>query len=109
MPGGGIKKVVDDLPIDPGPRFPRPPIFRGLSPFLLSTGHHADVGAAAQGGLGADAEVMLAEAFGAAAAAVDEARRNVVALQTALTSATSELARAQEGYDAVVAAMQSLG
>jgi len=112
VPGGGIKKVVDDLPIDPGPRFPRPPIFRGLSPFLLSTGHHADVGAAAQGGLGglgADAEAVLAEAFGAAAAAVDEARRNVVALQTALTSATSELARAQEGYDAVVAAMQSLG
>ena len=49
------------------------------------------------------------EALEAAGAAVEDARRNVVALQTALTSATSELARAQETYDAVVAAVQSLG
>jgi len=117
-PGGGIKKVVDDLTIEPRPRFPRIPGglggLGGLSPFLLSTGHHAGTGAAAgagavAGAAGAAMEAGLAEALDEAAAAVDEARRNVVALQTALTAATSELARAQEGYDAVVAAMQSLG
>ena len=96
-PGGGIKKITDDIRIP----IPRPgPFPGGMSPFLLSTGHHADVG-------GADA--ALTDALEAAAAAVDEGRRNVVALQTALTAATSELARAQEEYDAVAAAIQYPG
>ncbi|WP_404386266.1 M12 family metallopeptidase [Knoellia locipacati] len=108
--GPRFKKVADDVRVPfPFPRLPGP-LGGGLSPFLLSTGHHADVGAAGAGAGGFDAaDAELAEALDAAGAAVDEARRNVVALQTALTSATSELARAQEGYDAVVAAMQSLG
>lgn len=99
-PGGGIKKIADDVRM-PIP-FPRPPgpFVGGMSPFLLSTGHHADVG-------GEDA--AMADALEAAVAAVDESRRNVVALQTALTAATSELARAQEEYDAVVAAIQYPG
>jgi hypothetical protein len=92
-----LKKIRDDLPVS------RPPVVPsgrgGLSPFLLATGHHAAVGDVQ--GAGAALE--------AAAAAVAEARRNVVALQTALTAATSELARAQEHYDAVVASIQPLG
>ena len=99
-PGGAIKKITDDVRIPiPLPRLPG--LFPGgLSPFLLSTGHHADVGGA---------EAALTEALQSASAAVDEGRRNVVALQTALTAATSELARAQEQYDALVAAIQSQG
>ena len=97
--GGVIKKVRDDVPV-PFPRFPIPrpdpgPLAGRLSPFLLATGHQADVGAA-------DAEI--AATLEAAGSAVVEARRNVVALQTALTAATSELARAQETYDALVSA-----
>ncbi len=110
-----FKKLRDDIiqPV-PGP-FVRPGPFGpgGLSPFILGTGHHAAVA----GGLGGDGldpqgaaelEAALAEALEEAGAAVDEARRNVVALQTALTGATSELARAQAGYEAVVASIQSL-
>ncbi|HET9872810.1 MAG TPA: Dot/Icm T4SS effector Zinc-dependent metalloprotease LegP [Propionibacteriaceae bacterium] len=108
-PGGGIKKVVDDTRPIPIPT-PRPPVVfpglspvgagGGLSPFLLSTGHHADA---------AGFEAAAAEALESATAAVEDARRNVVALQTALTAATSQLAQAQERYDAVVASIQSLG
>jgi hypothetical protein len=92
-----VKKVRDDMPVS------RPPVVPsgrgGLSPFLLATGHHAAVGDVQGAG----------PALEAAAAAVAEARRNVVALQTALTAATSELARAQEHYDAVVASIQPMG
>lgn len=92
-----VKKVRDDMPVS------RPPVVPsgrgGLSPFLLATGHHAAVGDVQGAG----------PALEAAAAAVAEARRNVVALQTALTGATSELARAQEHYDAVVASIQPMG
>jgi hypothetical protein len=90
-----IKKVADDIRV-PVPVRPRP---GGLAPFLLSTGHHADVDDAA-----AAAGAELQEA----AAAVDEARRNVVALQTALTGATTELARAQDRLEAVMASLQSM-
>jgi hypothetical protein len=106
-----VKKIRDDVlvvqppfgPIDPGP------LRHGLSPFLLATGHHAAIA----GGQGAPASstdatvAAYAAALADASGAVSEARRNVVALQTALTGATSELARAQEDYDAVVAAVQS--
>lgn len=99
---GPVKKLRDDVPV-PLP-FGRPPVVPsvrgGLSPFLLATGHHAAV---------ADVQGAAGAALEAAAAAVAEARRNVVALQTALTAATSELARAQEQYDAVVASIQSMG
>lgn len=98
---GRIKKVTDDVRPVPGP-FPRPPVFRGggLSPFLLSTGHHAELG---------ELDPSLSAALEAADAAVEQSRRNVVALQTALTAATTELARAQEVYDATAASIQSLG
>lgn len=102
-----VKKLRDDVVVV-GPQFPRPPIgpFRpGLSPFLLATGHHAVV-AGGQGAAGGQQEA-LAAALGEAAAAVDDARRNVVALQTALTGATSQLASAQESYDALAASIQS--
>ncbi len=110
-----FKKPADDVPGFQEP-FPRPPGFQGgrpgggLSPFLLSTGHHAELGGAAGGGQGLDPayEQQVSAALDAAGAAVDEARRNVVALQTALTGATSELARAQENYEAVVASIQSM-
>jgi Astacin (Peptidase family M12A) len=97
-----VKKIGDDVPVPlPIPRPPFVPSGRGgLSPFLLATGHHAAVG---------DVQGAAGGALEAAAAAVQEARRNVVALQTALTAATSELARAQEHYDAVVASIQSMG
>jgi hypothetical protein len=97
-----LKKISDDVPI-PMPAG-RPPVVLpgrgGLSPFLLATGHHAAVG---------DVQGAAGGALEAAAAAVEEARRNVVALQTALSAATSELARAQERYDALVASLQSMG
>jgi astacin len=97
-----VKKIRDDVPV-PLP-VGRPPVVLagggGLSPFLLATGHHAAVG---------DVQGVAGSALEAVAAAVGEARRNVVALQTALTAATSELARAQEHYDAVVASLQSMG
>jgi hypothetical protein len=109
--GGRFKKVADDLVVVPPPRFPFPPVTGpgGLSPFLLSTGHHAAI-AGEGGGAGGDAELeaALSEALESAGAAVEEARRNVVALQTALTSATSDLGRAQAGYEAVIASVQSM-
>ncbi|MET0838397.1 MAG: Dot/Icm T4SS effector Zinc-dependent metalloprotease LegP [Marmoricola sp.] len=102
-----VKKLRDDVSVVVEPQFPRPPIGMlrpGLSPFLLATGHHAAVagGQAAAGG-----QEALAAALADVSAAVEEARRNVVALQTALTGATSELARAQESYEALAAAIQS--
>ena len=128
-PPFGFKKVRDDIPDFKKPAddvpgfqqpFPRPPVFQpgrpggGLAPFLLSTGHHADLGAAGEGDEGVDPaaaaayEEQASAALEAAGAAVEEARRNVVALQTALTGATSELARAQQNYEAVVASIQSM-
>ena len=112
-PGGGrFKKVADDLVVRPRPEFPFPPVTGpGLSPFLLSTGHHAAIaGQSGGGGAGGEAELeaALGEVLSSAGAAVEEARRNVVALQTALTSATSDLAKAQSDYEAVVASVQSL-
>jgi hypothetical protein len=102
-PPVAVKKIRDDFRPMPVP-IPRPPVVLpgrgGLSPFLLATGHHADVG---------DVQGAAGGALEAAAAAVEEARRNVVALQTALTAATSEMARAQEQYDAIVASIQSMG
>src|SRR5215471_17853449 len=72
-----VKKVVDDQPV-PVP-VPRPlPGGGGLSPFLLATGHHAAVG---------DVQAAAGGALEPATVAVEEARRNVVALQTALTAA----------------------
>ena len=99
-----IKKVLDDHPHHLVPvAARRPPVVLpgggGLSPFLLATGHHAAVG---------DVQAAAGGALEPATVAVEEARRNVVALQTALTAATSELARAQERYDAIVA-IQSTG
>ena len=111
--GGRFKKVADDLVVVPEPQLPFPPVTRpgGLSPFLLSTGHHAAIagqgGGAGDGGE-AELDAALGQALESAGAAVEEARRNVVALQTALTGATSELARAQAEYDAVVASVQSM-
>jgi hypothetical protein len=115
-----FKKPADDVPGLQQP-FPRPPVFQGgqlggggLAPFLLSTGHHADVGAAAGDTQGIDPaaaaayEQQAGAALEAAGAAVEEARRNVVALQMALTGATSELARAQENYQAVASSIQSM-
>ena len=97
-----LKKISDDVPIPVPPG--RPPVVLpgrgGLSPFLLATGHHAAVG---------DVQGAVGGALEAAAAAVEEARHNAVALQTALSAATSELARAQERYDALVASLQSMG
>ena len=103
-----IKKIVDDGVVGPQrPPFPIPgpgPLIPGLSPFLLATQHHADVGATG------DEQAAVAQAALAAvqlaADAVEDAERNVVALQTALTSATSALAKAQQGY---AAAVQMLG
>jgi acetyl esterase/lipase len=98
--GRPFKKVVDDLrPVEPPIPIPRP-IGGGLAPFLLATGHHADIGELAAAA-GAEME--------AASGAVDEALRNVVALQTALTAATAELANAQERYAAILADLQSMG
>ena len=100
---GRIKKVTDDVPRRfPGPIVRPPgPLAGRFSPFLLATGHHADVA-------GVD-EAEALQALDQAAGAVEQARANVVALQTALTSATSELARAQAGYDALLAALQEPG
>ena len=106
-----IKKLRDDIPVVVEPPGPRPPFGPlrpgGLSPFLLASGHHAAIaaGQGAEAG-GGDAAAAYAAALAEATAAVAEARRNVVALQTALTGATSELARAQETYDAVAASIQ---
>jgi hypothetical protein len=111
MRGAGLEEAV----VLPGSQFRWPngtvplPVARrpvvpagpgGLSPFLLATGRHAAVG---------DVQGAAGDALEAATAAVAEARRNVVALQTALTAATSELARAQEHYDAVVTSIPSMG
>jgi hypothetical protein len=104
---GRIKKVTDDIR-QPFP-FPRPPIgpLGGRpAPFLLTTGHHADL---ADAGEAADIETAAVQALEEAAAAVEQARANVVALQTALTAATAELARAQVGYDALVTSLQDMG
>ncbi len=114
-----FKKPVDDIPGFQQP-FPRPPVLQrggpggGLAPFLLSTGHHADLAGGAAGGVELDPaaaaayEEQASAALESAVATVEEARRNVVALQTALTGAISELARAQENYEAVVASIQSM-
>ena len=103
---GRIKKVTDDvrqpIPI-PIPRPPVGPLGGRLAPFLLATGHHADVAGA---GGGADVEAAAMQALDEAGAAVEQARANVVALQTALTAATAELGRAQVGYEALVASLQ---
>jgi hypothetical protein len=115
-PGGRFKKVADDLVVVPPPG-PIPPIVGpitgpgGISPFLLATGHHAAIaGQQGAGGAGTAAEFEAAvnEALESAGAAVEEARRNVVALQTALTGATSDLARAQASYEAILASLQSM-
>jgi hypothetical protein len=98
--GRPFKKVADDLvPVEPPFPIPRP-LGGGVAPFLLATGHHADVGDLAAAA-GAELE--------AASDVVDEARRAVVALQTALTAATAELAKAQERYAAILADLQSIG
>jgi len=103
---GRIKKVTDDVrqpfPI-PIPRPPVGPLGGRLAPFLLTTGHHADVAGA---GEAADVEAAAMQALDEAGAAVEQARANVVALQTALTAATAELGRAQVGYAALVASLQ---
>jgi hypothetical protein len=96
----GFKKVADDVPIPVRPPFPIPRPVGGLAPFLLSTGHHADVG---------DLAAVAGAELEAASDAVDAARRSVVALQTALTAATAELANAQERYAAILADLQSMG
>ena len=94
------------------PQFPRPPIgpFRRPAGCRRSCWRPATTrrSPAARDAAGVTCEAAAAAALAEAAAAVDEARRNVVALQTALTGATSELARAQESYDAVAAAVQQL-
>jgi hypothetical protein len=103
-----FKKVIDDMvvvrppwpPIGPGPLTP------GLSPFLLATQHHADLGAAAGEEQVAAAQAALQAGIQAAADAVSAAERNVIALQTALTGATAALAKAQQDY---AAAIQMLG
>ena len=83
---GPLKKIRDDVVV--GPQFPPvPPVGPlrpgGLSPFLLASGHHAAIAGgadptAAAAGLEAAAGAALAEA----GATVEDARRNVVALQT---------------------------
>jgi astacin len=112
-PGGGFKKVADDVVVGPpGPPGPIPPVGPlgggGISPFLLATGHHAAIAGPTGAAGGTDFEAAVNDALESAAAAVEEARRNVVALQTALTNATSELARAQAGYEAIIASVQSM-
>ena len=95
----GVKKVTDDVAVVQPPfGLPSPgPLQPGLSPFLLATGHHAAIAVGQGDAMTAAYVAALAEA----GAAVEEARRNVVALQTALTGATSELARAQDTYQAI--------
>jgi hypothetical protein len=68
-----------------------------MAPFLMATGHHADI----------DDFAATGAAIDEAAAAVDQARHNVVALQTALTGATTELARAQDRLQALLAGLPS--
>jgi hypothetical protein len=86
-------------PIGPGPLRPG-----GLSPFLLASGHHAAI---ASGGQGAgDFEAAASAALAQAAAAVEEASRNVVALQTTLSWAIAQLTSAQENYDALAASLR---
>lgn len=115
-PPYGIKKIADDIPVVVQPTFPpRPPVFGGgMAPFLLATGHHADLGGAQATAAEAldpqtqaDLEAEAGAALDQARSVVEDARRTVVALQTALTGATSELARAQENYQSVVASIQS--
>jgi Astacin (Peptidase family M12A) len=105
-----VKKLRDDVPVVIEPQFPRPPIGPlrpgGISPFLLASGHHAAIAGGGDPGA-AEFEAAVGAALGEASQAVEDARRNVVALQTALTGATSELARAQEAYDAVAASIHS--
>lgn len=106
---GRVKKVTDDVPRRFPFPFPRPPIGPlgdQVSPFLLATGHHADVVGA---GEAAEVQAAALQALDEAATAVEQARANVVALQTALTAATAELARAQGGYEALLASLQDLG
>jgi hypothetical protein len=105
-----VKKLRDDVvvgpPVPPVGPIPPGPLRPGLSPFLLATGHHAAI-AGGQAAMGAGGDEVFAAALADAQAALDEARRNVVALQTALTGAISDLARAQEAYDALVASIQA--
>ncbi|GAA4405469.1 hypothetical protein GCM10023168_19170 [Fodinibacter luteus] len=111
-PQGRLKKVTDDVPRRFPFPFPRPPIGPlgdRLSPFLLATGHHADVVGAGEAAEVAEVQAAAVQALEEAAAAVEQARANVVALQTALTGATAELARAQGGYEALLATLQDLG
>lgn len=97
-----IKKIADDFVVVPPP-FKVPQLAKGrlgLTSFLTSTGHQADVG----GEEGPDVAGVLA-VVSQAERAVEDAQRRVVALQTALTQATDDLAEAQAGYAAVVAAL----
>ncbi len=109
-PRVGVKKIRDDVVVVPPPfGRPDPGPFRpgGISPFLLATGHHASIA----GGQGAPAAgdptaAAYAAALDEAGAVVEEARRNVVALQTSLSWAISQLTKAQESYDALAASLQ---
>jgi hypothetical protein len=110
----GHKKLRDDVLVRPLRPIPGPFRLgdRGLSPFLLSTPHHAPPGDGAGQLNEAELEAVLGELAGqlaARAAAVETAERNVVALQTALTSAAADLATAQEAYAGVAEQVQALG
>ncbi|MDB5556998.1 MAG: putative sialidase [Rhizobium sp.] len=111
-PPTNFKKVVDDVTFIPRPPIGRPPVLQGgLSPFLLATGHHAQLGGA-QGSTAQAIDPEFLAAFQAALEqagfAVAEAQRNVIALQTALTGALSDLAAAQANYDFILSSIPTV-
>ena len=122
-PPQGIKKIADDVPVVIEPQFPRPPILRerlggiaglGQSPFLLATGHQADVGGQGilPGGvpdpdLAAFQQQLLAM-LAQIEAQLSQVTGNVVALQQALSAATAEMSMLQQQYQDILMQLQSL-
>ena len=104
----GVKKIRDDvLVIRPPSRRSAPDRFDRAAASRPSCWRRATTrpSPAAAGGTG-DFEAAAGAALAEASASVEEARRNVVALQTSLTWAISQLTKAQESYDALAASLQ---